>query len=246
MVEKTTEYAAKLLKQRFLMAWNRHPKLTGHAIALACGVSDQAVSGWKKTGRIDKDHFPALSALLGVPLEYWHGVEQDAENVRPVRVHAYEVRGADGGDGLDHATDVEIPVYDIDVSGGPGAVVPEYVETRYKLPFQIEWLRKSHAKPEDIRIAMVRGSSMEPTLWNGDKVVIHTGQVRIRNDRVFALIYGNEARVKRLSVTADGKLRIVSDNPDKTRYPDEYVDADAMDQVYIIGQVIDRMGGGGL
>ncbi|WP_460821529.1 LexA family transcriptional regulator [Lysobacter olei] len=169
--------------------------------------------------------------------------EPDGERVK---VHAYEVRGVDGEDGVDAEREVMIAVSDIEVSGGPGVIVPEYVETKYRLPFQIEWLRQFGAKPEQVRIARVRGSSMEPTLWDGDKAVIHTGQRRIRNDRVFALIYGGEARVKRISMMADGRLRIVSDNPDKTRYPDEYVQPEDMAQVYIIGQVIDRSGGGGL
>lgn len=40
-------------------------------IAEACGVSKQAVQGWKNTGRIDKRHLTALASLTGKPLEWW-------------------------------------------------------------------------------------------------------------------------------------------------------------------------------
>ncbi|WP_218569412.1 XRE family transcriptional regulator [Pseudomonas sp. Hp2] len=163
-----------------------------------------------------------------------------------IRVHAYQIRAVDGEDGLDPATDVSIPVYDIEVSGGPGTIIPEYVETRYRLPYQIDWLNRWEAKPESILIAKVRGSSMEPVLYNGDKVVIHTGRRRVIDDCVYSLIYAGEARVKRLFKLPGGGLRIVSSNPDKARYPDEIVQADELEAVYIIGQVIDKMGSGGL
>jgi hypothetical protein len=211
-------------------------------VAQACGVSPQAVVNWRRTGKIDRRHFPQLSALFNVPLDYWLG----GPAVKPVRVHAYEIQGIDGVDGVDGDREVVLPVYDIEVSGGPGVVVPDFVETKYRLSYQMDWLNRWNAKPEDILIARVQGGSMEPTLYDGDKVVIHQQRKDVRNDRVYSLICGGEARVKRLFRQADGSLRIVSDNRDKDRYPDEYVGVSDMSSVYIIGQVIERMGSGGL
>lgn len=166
---------------------------------------------------------------------------------RRVKVHAYEIKAVDGEDGIDPSREVMIPVHDIEVSGGPGVIIPEYVETRYKLPYQIDWLNRMGAQPEDILIAKVRGKSMEPVLFDGDKAVIHRGRRRVVDDCVYSLIYSGEARVKRLYKLPDGGLRIVSDNPDKSRYKDEIVPAAEVDAtVYIIGQVIDKMGSGGL
>lgn len=39
-------------------------------LAEACGVSQQAVGQWFKTGRIHRKHFAKLATLLGVSLEY--------------------------------------------------------------------------------------------------------------------------------------------------------------------------------
>lgn len=45
-------------------------------IARACGKSKQAVTGWIKTGRIDKMHLPKLAELTNLPLEWWLGTNQ--------------------------------------------------------------------------------------------------------------------------------------------------------------------------
>lgn len=51
--------------------------LEGVAVAKACGVSKQAVTNWKKDGRIDKKHLPTLSKLTGLPIEYWLGMNPE-------------------------------------------------------------------------------------------------------------------------------------------------------------------------
>lgn len=163
-----------------------------------------------------------------------------------IQVPAFEVRGVEDGDGLDPDKEVMLPVYDIEVSGGPGIPVPEFIETRYRLPYQLWWLNSVGAKVSDILVMKVRGNSMEGLLWAGDKAIIHRGRTKVRDDCVYALLYAGEARVKRLFNTPGGGLRIVSNNEDKTRYPDEFVPPDQMHHVLILGQVIDKMGSGGL
>lgn len=41
-----------------------------HAIAAQCGVSDQAVYGWKSTGRVDKRNLPVIAKHGRVNLEW--------------------------------------------------------------------------------------------------------------------------------------------------------------------------------
>lgn len=245
MTGKTLAYRARTARIR---AGFQNEKAAADAI----GCSRPLVISWEKgEAKSIGGKFLTEAARAYKVRPQWLALTSDDDGYpwepdgQRVTVRAYDVRGVDGEDGLDPETDILVPVYDIEVGAG-GVILPEYVETKYRLPFQIEWLRQFGARPEQIKIARVRGASMEPTLWDGDKAVIHTGQRRIRNDRVFALIYGGEARVKRIAMTADGRLRIVSDNQDKARYPDEYIAPEDMEQVYIIGQVIDRSGSGGL
>jgi phage repressor protein C with HTH and peptisase S24 domain len=182
-----------------------------------------------------------IERTLGLPVNW---MDQDHDG-RVVTVPAFTIRAVDGRDGVNFETDVMIPVMDIEVSAGNGTPVPEFLPTRYELPYQIAWLHSVGARPTDILIMPVRGRSMEPVLWHGDKVVLHRGRTDVRDGCVYALLHNGEARVKRLFRKGAG-LRVTSDNPDKQRYPDELVEPEDMHRVLILGQAIDRMGAGGL
>lgn len=60
-------------------------------IAKRCSVSKQAVQGWKKTGRIAKQHMLVLAEMSGLPLDWWldssqltYTATQDAPAPAPV------------------------------------------------------------------------------------------------------------------------------------------------------------------
>lgn len=160
-------------------------------------------------------------------------------------IAAYDVRAVEGPNDYDPTREAMVEEVEVEVSGGPGAWNPEYVETKFRMPFQLYWFREKRTKPENVKLLRVKGSSMERTLFDGDRVAVDLANRRIAEDHVFAIWYGG-AKVKRLFQKPDGTLRIVSDNTDKERYPDEFVPPDELDQVYIIGRVIDKGGSGGL
>lgn len=160
-------------------------------------------------------------------------------------VHAYEVRGVDGQDGVDGDREVMIPEVDVELGAGNGVAL-DFVETKYRLPYQVEWLRSIGAqKPEHVRLMRVRGESMERTLFDGDKVLVHLKDTRIVSDRVYAIMLDGEPRIKRLFRAGDG-VRVVSDNDDKVKYPDEVVTGEQLDRLVIIGRAVHRQGSKGL
>ena len=61
---------AKELGRRITKAMDE-AKVSGAALASACKVTPQAVSGWRRTGRIGKRHLTTLSLLTGRPVEYF-------------------------------------------------------------------------------------------------------------------------------------------------------------------------------
>ena len=108
------------------------------------------------------------------------------------------------------------------------------------LAFRESWLRKKHVScRKNLRVLEVRGSSMEPYLHEGDVVLIDMGQNTVIDGEVFALKYGVELRIKRLSKRFDGGLIIRSDNP---RYPEEVVPPDSMEHIQVLGMMIWRAG----
>ena len=60
----------------------------------------------------------------------------------------------------------------------------------------------------------VRGDSMEPTLRDGDVVLIDSAQRVIKSqDRIWAVIYGELGMIKRVRRTPGGTYLLLSDNP---------------------------------
>lgn len=164
-------------------------------------------------------------------------------------IRAYDVRAVDGPDDYDRQTEILVEEIDVVVSGGPGAWTPEFVETRFRMPYQVTWFRQVGAKPENVKLMKVHGHSMERTLFHGDRVAVDTGDTRIIDGRVYVFAvpgFDGGAKVKRLYTTSDGRIRVVSDNTDKNQFPDEFLDPEDVEHLFIVGRVIDRSGRGGL
>ena len=59
----------------------KEPRLTSAALAKVCKVTDQAVNGWRRTGRIAKKHLPSIAAETGKAIEYFLGEQPGAVTV---------------------------------------------------------------------------------------------------------------------------------------------------------------------
>lgn len=222
-------------------------------LATELGVDASNVSQWKSGHRpIPADKAPAVAALIGTRPELISAAYAStaaaiatAVSFNRVLIPAYEIEAVEDDEGFDASREVWVQGIDIEVSAGDGALVPEFIDTRYRQRFTLDWLRRVGAKPEDLRVMRVRGDSMERTVFDGDKVVLNMGDKKIVSNHVYVVLVGDEAKVKRLFRAADGRIRVVSDNSDKATYPDEYVDASS-DRFLVIGRVVDKSGPGGL
>ncbi len=102
--------------------------------------------------------------------------------------------------------------------------------------FRAEWMAHRSFKPYDLLAIKVRGESMEPSLHDGDLVVINTADVVPKDGEVFAINYEGEAVIKRL-VRDGGEWWLASDNTDQRRYPRKrWVDGDSL----IVGRVVHK------
>jgi len=80
------------------------------------------------------------------------------------------------------------------------------------------WLEKRGFKREYLIATDIKGQSMEPTLFDGDTIVINTADKTAVDGAVFAINYEGEAVVKRMSRDA-GEWWLTSDNMDQRRFP---------------------------
>lgn len=82
---------------------------------------------------------------------------------------------------------------------------------------------------------------MEPTIVDGDVIMMDAGSTRVIDGSIYVLRYADELKVKRLYQRYDGSLIIRSDNAHK--YPEETVPPSTGNQVDVLGRVVWRAGG---
>jgi phage repressor protein C with HTH and peptisase S24 domain len=124
-----------------------------------------------------------------------------------------------------------IPRLQLGASAGPGALASGE-ESGGRFGFDPRWLRRLGAHPESLSIIQVTGDSMQPTLGDGDDIMVDGSDAADRlRDGIYVIRVDDALMVKRLAVGpgANG-LSIISDN---SAYPPWNGD-----RVDIVGRVV--------
>lgn len=139
---------------------------------------------------------------------------------------------------FDHAAALEeeldlVQVQEIDLAYGLGGQFsdgPVEVRTHH---FPREWVQSITATPASmLTIARGRGDSMQPTIQDGDMVIIDRSQRTIREqDAMWALTIGDFAMIKRVRSRGE-RIQILSDN---TLVP---MDEAHHEEINVVGRVI--------
>jgi len=116
-------------------------------------------------------------------------------------------------DGISANDYIQVNVYDIEAAAGVGSVADNN-EVANRLAFKKSWIRSSsNATADDLAVITVSGDSMNPTLFEGDHILVDLNATQIRNDGIYVLRNDNMVLVKRISVNPISKLcTIKSDN----------------------------------
>jgi phage repressor protein C with HTH and peptisase S24 domain len=172
-------------------------------IGVSQGAIQQILSGDTKRSR----HGPDIARVLGVSLEWLLGRTSSRDPL--------------GGDvTLSRETIAEklnlslIPELRLGYSMGGGSVLDDYERVGYRA-FDRDWLRTvARGSGDRLFVAQGAGDSMEPTLKDGDTVLIDTAQNDITSqDRIWALSYGDLGMIKRVRRLPGGIYHLLSDNP---------------------------------
>ncbi len=127
-----------------------------------------------------------------------------------------------------------VPLYDVRISAGDGAFVGG--ETiKGQIAFRKDWLRQEGLQVSQLVAAIAVGDSMEPTIHDGDVLVIDCSKHEPDEGFVYALRINDELRAKRLQRLIDGSVRVSSDNK---AYADEVIDSSDLHQLHILGRVV--------
>ncbi|MDO4657069.1 S24 family peptidase [Kingella sp. (in: b-proteobacteria)] len=165
------------------------------------GVSTSAMSGYRKRQSLPMEQCVKIAERTGVSLDWLilgKGNPQAQQQLHSA-VQDYDDNDA-----------VWVPLYDVYASAGGGADVWDEEIDQY-IPFSRLWLNQQNLHSKSLSCVKVRGDSMEPTLNNGDVILVNTE--RQVGDGVFVVRIGNLLRVKRLQTLLNGSLKISSDNP---------------------------------
>lgn len=123
---------------------------------------------------------------------------------------------------------VHVRRLDLAASAGPGRLVD--AERGGTAPYPAGDIAATGAPARDLSEIAVTGASMEPTLVDGDRILVDRGQRRPgARDAIWVIRTGDDLRVKRLARDGDA-WRILSDNAPEERC--------ALAELEVIGRVV--------
>lgn len=125
-----------------------------------------------------------------------------------------------------------VPMVETQLSAGGGCfVLSEHVEGYYA--FRKSWLLRIASSVKSLVLMRVQGRSMDPTIQDGDTVMIDTGRQAIKEGLLYALRFGSTVMIKRLSFRPGGRILVISDN--RQEYDPFETD---LSELHVIGQIV--------
>ena len=129
---------------------------------------------------------------------------------------------------------VDVPRLALDASAGPGAESAQEISFD-SFRFSRRWLRENGLEAAQLTAIRVEGDSMEPTLRDGDEILVERGG-RSARAGIYVVRIDEALMVKRLDTSRADLLVLISDNP---AYPPVEVPAG---EAEVIGRVVWKAG----
>jgi phage repressor protein C with HTH and peptisase S24 domain len=188
--QQNKQEAQKTLAKNFSKALEEG-KTTPGKIAEALHITEQAVSNWKRTGKIAKENLLVVSKLTGWSVEALMGLPEasnaaDAPDLRsPILVPVVgHVKGGDDG----YLEEMQFPV-------GSGEGYVEY------------WTRSQGAYA-----LRIKGDSMHPRYRAGEFVVVTPYVEALPGQDVVVKLVNGKKLLKQLNWVREGELQLLSIN----------------------------------
>ena len=202
-------------------------------------VSDKGAGKWLKGEAIpETSKLPLLASFLGVSTEWLMNGSGPATNNGGIRIAPIEFRS-----GETKPTNVRIPIYkDIKASCGTGIEnfledVSEYLDID---PYILK-IMGIQTKPEHLRIIYSAEYSMYPTVVPDSPLFVDISDrdpSALKNGDVYVFTHNHELRMKRVFVSyGSNTVKLTSDNPDKKRYPDEFITNEQLNEINFVGRL---------
>lgn len=198
-------------------------KVTQTEIAQALNLDKSSISlRIKRNSLLNKSHIEKLEDFFGIkidddlPIGNNNNISDELKNL--------PVRG------------------DITASLGAGSFVNcETVTEKFPLPLSL--MKKIGASPEHSCIINTTGESMYPTIIGGqDLIMIDESKKEIFDGKIYLIRMENSLFAKRLQKLPQGRIKVISDNPEYESYivdlKDESIDFAIIGRVMWISRVL--------
>ncbi len=130
---------------------------------------------------------------------------------------------------------VMFPRYEIEAGAGLGRTVQSEQIVDF-VSFKEEWVQNFLRVPrKDLALLSVKGDSMNPTLNDGDMILVDLRSDRIDDSAIYVLEFDDALLVKRIQRKLDGSVVIKSDNQ---LYEPEVLQKDRAETLRVIGRVV--------
>jgi phage repressor protein C with HTH and peptisase S24 domain len=206
------------------------------AFAKLIGVSPPTVTDWENgnTKMIEGSNLMKVCSALGVTPEWLlHG----AESITDLIPGAMRVVVSDEAESNEF--EYKIPMVQLRLQAGvTGFQTEPDRRDGGTMGISKNWADRKEYNPARLIAIRVKGESMEPTLYEGDTVVINLDAKSPVDNGIFAVNYDGEAVVKRMSRDM-GQWWLMSDNADQRKF---YRRACKETECIIIGRVVRREG----
>ena len=210
-------------------------------LGLLIDSSGAAVSGWVKGKNFNIDKLSKLAEVLNTSADYLLTGEGSPEKTNIVVFDDLDQNTMNVDD-----TFVKIPQYKIGFSAGGGHVFyVDEIEDASEAGFKLSFFNALGVNPRNCKRFKVEGNSMEPTLNDGDCILVDCTPLpnfkSIIDNKIYCFSFNGELKIKRLFKKMNGDLIIHSDN---AAYGEDilHLEDQEQDQFTIIGRVIERSG----
>ena len=184
------------------------------ALGTACGVKKNTQLNYEKNTTSPSAAYLLEAQKKGIDIWYViEGYKQEEQKNEPL-------------------SQCKIPLYDLEAAAGHGSVLSQENVTRM-CSIDEALLTEHGLTPAQCAMLTVKGDSMEPTLQDGDTILIDRSQTT--PDGIFLIQMDDTLRVKRVQRAAGGAYILISDN---TRYREELIPPTALNTINLLGKCV--------
>ncbi|WP_412778991.1 XRE family transcriptional regulator [Canicola haemoglobinophilus] len=205
--------------------------LTRPELAKAVDVSLSALQGWEMNEREPQaSMIITIANELGVTPNYLLTGEDDQPK-KTIERAVEKVK-----DLTENAVTMISSYSSINVSAGFGSFNEGVTKPDGKEPYADSLLQSLRVNPDKCAVFWTNGRSMEPTINNGDQLLVDLNRNQIKgDDKIYLIQHGENIWVKRVKMKWDG-VELVSDNKDE--YPPIAISDEDAQNLQIIGRVV--------